>query len=412
MKSKIWMVAFLACMIFRTAGAIEISETKLKEHISYLSSEELEGRLPGTPGERMAYEYIEKQFTGMGLKPIGENGFLQSFDYKHSMNPHDTVKENGIDRNGTNVLAFLDNGAEKTVVIGAHYDHLGYGDQSNSLDTLRGHAVHNGADDNASGTAGVMELARILSGNGIMEKSNYLFACFSAEESGLIGSKYFTNNPTIDFGTVSYMINMDMIGRLVDSTKRLIIYGTGTSPTFETDLPENFYGLTIVSDSTGIGPSDHTSFYLKNIPVLFFTTGQHIDHHKSTDDEFKINYPGEKIILEYMLDIIKSMDNRDKLAFKEVASEPQERVNLKVTLGVMPDYAFQGKGLRIDAVTGVNGPADRAGIKSGDIIVKMDTTSVEDIYDYMKCLGMLDAGDSTAVTVKRGESEVDMMVRF
>ncbi|MCG8306635.1 MAG: M20/M25/M40 family metallo-hydrolase [Cytophagales bacterium] len=412
MRSKIRLVlTTFIYLVNASLWAQEISETELKEHIFYLASDKLEGRLPGTKGETLAFEYIEKHFKAYGLIPKGEKGYRQVFDYTYNPNPHDTVKANGIARTGTNAVAYLDNGADKTVVIGAHYDHLGMGGSSGSLDKKKGKVIHNGADDNASGTAGVLELARYLSGNEIREESNYLFLCFSAEEDGLIGSKYFTNHPTIELAQISYMINMDMIGRLNDSTKNLMVYGFGTSPAFGENVPKNYAGLNIVVDSSGIGPSDHTSFYLKDIPVLSFFTGQHSDYHKSTDDADKINYKGQKLVLEYIAEVLMNLDQQEKLAFTPVKSRQPGRVTFKVTLGIMPDYSFQGKGLRIDAVSEEK-PASKAGIKAGDIIVEMDTVKVNDIYDYMKCLGMFNPGETTNVKVLRDDTEMDLSVMF
>ena len=206
------------------------------------------------------------------------------------------------------------------------------------------------------------------------------------------------------------MINMDMIGRLNDSTETLMVHGVGTSPSFGSNLPKHDI-LKIVTDSSGIGPSDHTSFYLKDIPVLSFFTGQHSDYHKSTDDADKINYLGEKLVLEYISSILMELDNKEKLAFTPVKTKQSGRMSFKVTLGIMPDYSFQGEGLRIDAVN-EDKPAANAGIKAGDIIVKIGTKEVHDIYDYMECLGMFSPGDITAVKVLRDKSEVDMKVQF
>ena len=209
------------------------------------------------------------------LLPRGDNySYFQSFPFRSGV--HGNGKE-GIARN---VIGFIDNNTKNTIVIGAHYDHLGLGHNGGSLDANPEDKIHNGADDNASGTAGVIELARYFQNNKIQEKNNLLFICFSGEELGLFGSKYFTEHPTVDSAHFNYMINLDMIGRL-DSAGSVAVSGTGTSPVWETLLKELSGGsLSIKTDSAGMGPSDHSSFYLKKIPALHFFTGSHSDYHK------------------------------------------------------------------------------------------------------------------------------------
>ncbi|MEQ1676417.1 MAG: M20/M25/M40 family metallo-hydrolase [Chitinophagaceae bacterium] len=215
-----------------------------------------------------------------------------------------------MNRIGHNVIGYIDNKAATTVILGAHYDHLGYGEDGNSRNTSHEPAIHNGADDNASGTAALIELARKLK-TSKATNNNYLFIAFSGEELGLFGSKYFTENPTIDLKTVNYMINMDMVGRLNDSTKVLTIGGYGTSPVWPEVINKDYFDspndnkktaptLIIKTDSSGTGPSDHTSFYRKDIPVLFYFTGLHSDYHKPTDDADKVNYYGEAKIIQHI----------------------------------------------------------------------------------------------------------------
>ena len=218
-------------------------------------------------------------------------------------------------RIGHNVIGYLDNGAANTIVIGAHYDHLGYGEDHNSLWTGKAE-IHNGADDNASGIALVIELAKLLK-NSKLKNNNYLFICFSGEELGLFGSKYFTEHPTIPIENINYMINCDMVGRLNDSSPTITIGGLGTSPVWGKILPAKTKSLSVKFDSSGIGPSDHTSFYLKNIPVLFFFTGTHKDYHKPTDDVDKINFTGEFRIIQYIINIIKETNDIGKIAFSK-----------------------------------------------------------------------------------------------
>ncbi len=393
--------------------AQSVSTENLRKHIYYLADDKLKGRAPGTAGEKKAANYVVKYFQEYGIEPKGSKGYFQTFKYRQSLNPHDTASQKGKKYIGKNIVGFLNNNAATTVVIGAHYDHLGDDGRGSSLDKDPKGKVHNGADDNASGTAAVIELARHFATNAIKEKVNFLFMCFSAEEAGLIGSKYFTNHPTIELNTVSFMFNMDMVGRLVDSTKKLLVFGTGTSDVFEDNLKAlNNNRFQLVMDSSGVGPSDQTSFYLKKIPVLHFFTGQHSDYHKPSDDADKINYQGEAKVLEYMIDLIEDLANQPKLKFYETRTKDSgAKSSFKVTLGVMPDYGFQGKGLRIDAVN-KDKPADKAGLQAGDVVIKIGDSTIENIYDYMKVLSKYTKGETVDVEVLRGSKPVGVKLTF
>lgn len=389
----------------------QVSEKNLRKHVTYLASDKLKGRGTGTPEERMAAEYIAKQFRKIGLSPKGDNGtFFHKFSFKKSSDPHGGVDEGAKQISAQNVAGYLDNGADYTIVIGAHYDHLGLGHDHNSLDANPEGKIHNGADDNASGTAGVIELARYFAKNGVKEQHNFLFLCFSGEELGLYGSKKYTETPTIDLSKVSFMVNMDMIGRL-NEEKKVVVGGVGTAPDFVPTIKNLKGDLSVKLDSAGVGPSDHTSFYLKNIPVLFFFTGQHSDYHKPTDDVEKVNFPGVKLILETAGLMIQTLDNQPKLKFQETKSKESNNVSFKVTLGIMPDYTWEGEGVHVDGVTDGK-PASKAGLLKGDIIVGLGDIQVKTIQDYMKGLSMFKKGDSTTVKVKRGTEEKVMPVTF
>src|SRR5688572_19001559 len=298
-------------------------------------------------------------------------------------------------RTGQNIIGYLDNGAARTVVLGAHYDHLGYGEDNNSMLRTGEKAIHNGADDNASGTAALIELARILK-NTKQKNNNYLFIAFSAEELGLNGSKFLTEHPTIDFTKVNYMINMDMVGRLNDSSQTVTIGGYGTSPQWGTLIdPNNKKNPFVIRiDSSGTGPSDHTSFYRKDIPVLFFFTGLHTDYHKPTDDAHKINYNGELMVIKYVYSVIEKNNKENKLVFTPTReSQTTSTARFSVTLGIMPDYTFSGTGVRVDGVS-ENRPAQKAGIKTGDIILQLGDHRVSSMEAYMQVLGKFKKGES------------------
>ena len=378
--------------------------TELKKHISFLASDALKGRMTGSKEEKMASDYIIKQLKALKLQPFEKDNYLQSFTYKVKLNLHDSLEVS--DNTGHNVIAYLDNKASKTIIVGAHYDHLGLNEHNNSTKANSKGEIHNGADDNASGVSGVLELARMFSQNKTVEKANYVFALFSGEEDGLIGSKKLAEIVKKKYPNVVAMLNMDMIGRLNDK-KEMTAGGVGSSPIFpdlvEKDKPA---GYNITLDQSGVGPSDHTSFYLKDIPVLFFFTGTHSDYHKPSDDEDKINYNGVKGCTDYAFRILSDLSDADNVAFTKTKMNAEKtRAKYKVTLGVMPDYADHGDGLHLDGVT-EGRPADLAGIKEGDVITKIGTCDVKEVYTYMECLGKINPGDELPVTyIRNGESK-------
>ena len=314
-------------------------------------------------------------------------------------------------RYGHNVIGFINNGAASTVIIGAHYDHLGYGEDHGSLYTGSDLAIHNGADDNASGTAALIEMSKMLKASKF-KNNNYLFIAFSGEELGLFGSKYFTEHPTVDLPSVDYMINMDMVGRLNDSTHGLTIGGYGTSPAWAEAFTATDKFFTIKFDSSGVGPSDHTSFYRKDIPVLFFFTGLHSDYHKPSDDANKINYTGELMVLKYIYKAIEENNKKGKLAFTKTREmQMGTSTRFKVTLGIMPDYTFSGSGVRVDGV--VEGKtAQKVGIKTGDVLMQLGDHKFTDLQTYMEALSKFNKGDATKVKLKRGNEEISFAVVF
>jgi aminopeptidase YwaD len=313
-------------------------------------------------------------------------------------------------RTGHNVIGYIDNGAATTVILGAHYDHLGYGEDHNSLYTGITPMIHNGADDNASGTAALIELSKLIK-KSKLKNNNYLFIAFSGEELGLFGSKYFTEHPTIDFTNANYMINMDMVGRLNDSTHGLTIGGYGTSPMWGQELNNNDKYFKINFDSSGTGPSDHTSFYRKDIPVLFFFTGAHNDYHKPTDDADKINYTGELMVVKYIYDVIDQTNKKGKLSFAKTRETQTGKRSFNVSLGIMPDYTYSGSGVRADGIS-EGKLAQKVGMKAGDVIVQIGDYKVTDVQNYMQVLGKFNKGDATKVKVKRGNEEIVFDIVF
>ena len=316
-------------------------------------------------------------------------------------------------RTGTNVVGYVDNKAPTTVILGAHYDHLGYGEDGISLQQKNEQLIHNGADDNASGTAALIELASQLKASK-SKNNNYLLIAFSGEEVGLNGSKYFTDHPPIDLKAVNYMVNMDMVGRLNESTKSLTVGGIGTSPAWSQifKVVDKKKPFNVKFDSSGVGPSDHTSFYRKDIPVLFFFTGLHTDYHKPTDDFDKINYTGEFQILKYIISIIETSGTKGRLAFSKTRDQQMGTTAIfSVTMGIMPDYTFSGSGIKVDGIS-EGRPAQKAGIQTGDVIVQLGEHNTTSMEAYMQALSKFKKGDKAKVKYKRGNDTGETEIEF
>jgi aminopeptidase YwaD len=305
---------------------------------------------------------------------------------------------------------------DEVLVIGAHFDHLGMGGEgSGSLkpDTI---AIHHGADDNASGSAGLLEAAQYLSAHRLSLKRSVLFIAFSGEELGLLGSDYYVKHPLFPLDKTIAMINMDMIGRLKDST--LVIEGMGTSPHWEELVKkENIDSLNLKLKPDGFGPSDHASFYSKDLPVMFFFTNLHSDYHRPSDTWEKINYVGEQKVVQLVTRIATDIANdENKPQFtKVVATNPMgtggDRQGVRVSLGVVPDYAEEATGLKISG-TRSGSAAEKAGLKGGDIIIKFGSKEVKNIYDFTYLLGLYRPGDEVVIVVKRGTEEVSVTAKL
>ena len=399
----------LSLLISFSVSSQQTNQESFKKDVEYLASEKLEGRFPGTNGEQLAANYIAEKFEKFGLTKLTDS-YFQSFNFTLPSSPHEEVKFNqdtDTKINAKNIIAFIDNKKKNTVIIGAHYDHIGYGGQY-SLD--RGiNEIHNGADDNASGTAMLLSLAKQLNNKNDLE-NNYLFIAFSAEELGLIGSRYFVNSDVFKKESINFMINLDMVGRL-NAEKELSIFGVGTSSIFKqvVNSMNNNFKLKIIEDGTG--PSDHTSFYNKDIPVLFFHTGSHENYHRPSDDVNLINYKGMSEISNYIIDIIDELETYNKLEFKETISNQPTVARFNVSLRVMPDYVFEGDGMKASQII-KGGPADDAGLIDGDVIIMLGENEVKDVYDYMNSLSKFEKGDSTKVIVLRSSKKLEFEVKF
>ncbi len=325
------------------------------------------------------------------------------------------VKE--ITRHADNIGGYLEGNDPELkndyIVIGAHYDHLGWG-ETGSLYTGSEPQIHNGADDNASGTAGVLELAERFAAQKDKLKRSMIFLCFSGEELGLIGSSYFTNNSPVPLDQIDAMINLDMVGRL-NAEDQLTVYGTGTSSGFKALLntDNDDYKFKLTFNDEGYGPSDQSSFYAKEIPVLFFFTGTHTDYHRPTDDADKINSKGEEEVIRYVYEIADNIDESStKPDYINVPRKGGGRdMAFSVYVGTVPDYASQVDGLRINGV-GEGSPAQKAGLQGGDIIIEFGGKKISNIYDYTYALGDHSPGDIVDVVVMRGSEKKTFKVEL
>ncbi|GIW22840.1 MAG: TolB protein [Candidatus Sericytochromatia bacterium] len=347
---------------------------------------------------------------------IDKNYIPNSFDLKVNVNlKTDLIRKNSLTKN---VIAFIEgkdkNLKNEIILIGAHYDHLGYGGDE-SLDTLKD-VVHNGADDNASGVSALIELSNKISK--LNTKRSVAFIAFSAEELGLIGSSYFINHPIFENKKIISMINMDMIGRLEQN--KLHIGGYKTAKEFEKIINNvnKKYNFKLSLSADGYGPSDHMSFYSKDIPVLFFFTGVHLDYHKSTDDYNKINFGGIQKITNFVYDIIKDIDNlKHKPTFVKLA--PSKRITINsgksnsVYLGTIPDYSSMDSNIGV-LISGVreDSPAEKGGIKAGDIIIEFNSIKINNIYDYTYALRDKKPGEKVKIKVKRDNQIIELEVKL
>jgi len=310
-----------------------------------------------------------------------------------------------------NVVGMIPGESEEIIILGAHFDHLGMGGESSRAPGIS--AVHYGADDNASGIAMLIEMAQKFSGT--KPESTLLFIAFGAEEMGLLGSRYFVENPLVDMDNVKAMFNFDMVGRLKED-KSITISGTGTA--LETDsllsLGMDSIEFKIGKSPGGTGPSDHSTFYSEGIPVLYFTTGVHDQYHTPEDKADLINYAGMEKLGNSIFNLLDLyINNQQALTYQE-SVDPQRqgmRRRMKVTLGIVPDFAENVEGLGVSGVRS-GGPAYNAGMQKGDVIKGIDDKAVTNIYDYMHRMGNYSAGDRITVEVDRDGEKVLLIIQL
>ncbi|HSO86279.1 MAG TPA: M20/M25/M40 family metallo-hydrolase [Draconibacterium sp.] len=359
-------------------------------------------------GSKMTIEKLESEMDSL----------KKTINLKLNTSVSVTVNVNQKETETRNVVAFLpgidNNLKNEYVVAGAHFDHLGMGGPGSGSRVTDTVGIHNGADDNASGVAAIIQLAEKLAAEK-KNKRSIIFVAFGAEEMGLVGSKEFTNKPPVETEKMVAMFNFDMVGRLDPASNGLSIGGTQTSKETEALLTDLNTGFELAFSPEGVGPSDHASFYLQNIPVFFISTGAHSDYHTPNDDADLINYDGTKKVADYSYLVISEVANRENLlTFQEAGPKFQRSRGgkLKVTFGVMPDFAgLEKRGLRIDAVT-KGKPADKAGMKKGDIITAIDGKKVGGIHDYMSRLQTMNVGQQVSVDIIRDEKETVLIVQL
>jgi len=379
----------------------DIKAEELFHHVRFLADDRLMGRYPGSDGIEYAAVYLADRFAEYGLEAIGDKqSYFQDFEYKDDINNSPLLKK----INTRNVVGFLPGKTDKTIIIGAHYDHLGLGG-SQSHDKVG--LIHNGADDNASGVAALLELAQYFGTRADQLKHNLLFISFSAEEFGLIGSKYYVNQPLKPLDKVVAMLNLDMIGHL--RKNQLIIQGVGTSPNWEKILDKSNATYRLAKQKQGPGTGDQRSFYAKEVPVLGFFTGAHNYYNRSSDDFWRLNYSGQAKIVKFVRDVILELDHSSLTFLKTENQQKHGKSKFKVSLGVMPDYAFTGKGLLLEAIR-KNRAGEKAGLQSGDIIIKLGSVKINNIYDYVAALGMLKPGDKVELVFIRDGKEMTIEV--
>lgn len=414
------------CFILSFAFSLVLSShaqsLDMKQTVEYLASQELGGRFPGTAGDTLASEFIVEKLRSLKLKPIvkgkKKTGYFHDFTYGKTKEQERTTH---------NIIAVL-SGKDKHlrneyIVVGSHYDHLGLGGQNSGSrrpDTL---GVHPGADDNASGDAVVLELAKYF--KKARSSRSIIFAFFGAEEQGLIGSKNFLEwmknddtrriNLPVDKKGIVAMVNLDMVGRMRDNA--MSVSGTGTSSEFKAmvEAVAAQTNLNVACTPDGYGPSDHASFVAQDIPVLFLTTGGHMEYHTPDDVPSTLNYEGLQQTLDFSKELITRIASMPSTPdyISVPSTNKMKHGKFKVTLGLMPDVmgASRIPGLRADIVV-AGKSAHNAGIRSGDVIQEIDGKPVTNMDDYMQRLSELEPDTTVPVKVLRNEETLIFQVHL
>ncbi len=377
------------------------------ETVRYLADDALGGRFSGSSGERCAGEYIAAMFASLDVEPAGEDGYFQELPLASAAQPHAPPAR------GRNVVGILRGSdpelRETAVVVGAHYDHLGLGEFGS---TGEAGEIHNGADDNASGVAAVLAAARALRG-GPRPARSIVFIAFTGEELGLIGSAWYANHPAIPLEETVAMINLDMVGRLEND--ELIVYGMGTAPEWEEIVPaaNADLGIPIAWEQAGFGPSDHTSFYANDIPVLHFFTNVHADYHRHTDDAEKIDAPGLGRVARLTENVVRTLATRpERLAVIPGVGEREQRASGSgAWLGTVPDFTPVDFGVLLAGVT-EGSPGAEGGLLRGDILIGLGDHEIGDLQAFTDALAAYRPGDEVVLRYLRDGDERETTVRL
>jgi hypothetical protein len=406
----ILLLGIVGCTRQAPTPATQPDSLAIRRDIEYLASPALAGRLTGTPGNDSAAAFLGRRYAALGLRALSPN-YQQPFVARPPA--HNAPSPQLPTQNVFGAVPGTDASLRgEYIVVGAHFDHLGRSTEG-ALDPDDKTAVRRGADDNASGTAAVLELARIFAKH--PAKRSILFANFSGEEEGLLGSAYMVDHMPVPIDSVDAMLNFDMVGRLKND--RLIVYGVATAKEMPAilDSANVTPQLKIAAQGDGFGPSDHSSFYAKNIPVLHFFTDLHDDYHRASDTPEKINAGGEAHVVAYAGRVLRSIADRPtRLTYVRVAAPVQSTSSQgsDVYLGSIPDMAGSDTpGLRLSGVR-AGSPADLGGLKAGDVIVVFDGKAVKDLYEYSNALYARKAGDEVDIVVLRDGQRVTVHVKL
>ncbi|MPL66624.1 hypothetical protein SDC9_12311 [bioreactor metagenome] len=408
------ILSFLTTNLFCQEG--KISDYNIEKTVYYLASEELQGRLPSSKGDSLAVDYITNIFKQANLKPLFET-FYQEVAFKDmesiAMNSKQAGPKNKFSRNVVGIVEGNDPLLKlECIVIGAHFDHLGLGSMMSGSRSKEPNKIHYGADDNASGVALMLDLVKKFSKN--PPKRSIIFVAFCCEEKGLIGSKQFIEAMSLDSELIVAMFNFDMVGKLKNNS--MTVGGSKTSKESEKIIKKyaKLNNLKVSLSPSGIGPSDHASFYAKNIPVFYFTTGADSTYHTQYDTPERLNYKGMDVVSSLAFDIANDVANRkNKLRFRRVAETKNKghMSDVKVTLGIMPDVTGSSDGLKAENVS-KGKPADRAGMLTGDIIIELNGKKITDIYSYMDALGTLKENQTYKVKIKREGKTKELKIKL
>jgi hypothetical protein len=406
------LAAALASVLAVPAFAQSGSARRVRADIEYLAADAREGRGVGTAGLDAAAEYLAREFARVGLTQPASNGFFQPFTIDSTAPGAVHTNLGGASvRNVVGVLPGRGTLAGQVVVVGAHYDHLGLGG-AGSLDPDSTGVVHNGADDNASGTAALLETARLLRGRLSGERRTVVFVAFTAEEMGLIGSTHYVQHPVLPNDSTVAMLNFDMVGRLRDG--KLLALGAETAPQFGPllDSLNARYSFDLRASGDGWGRSDQQSFYAEGIPVIHFFTDTHEQYHRVSDDAPTINIDGIAKIAGFAADLVSTLATRaERPTYVAVPRPAPVAYGSGASLGTIPDMSGSPGGVRLTGVR-EGGPAAAAGIQGGDIIVKIGEFDVPDLYAMTNALAKHKPGDTVVVLVRRGEETLSFTVTF